>query len=177
METPNVARPGIEENGRRGFLKVFIGVFSSLIGAALAVPFIAAVIGRPAGAAKGGFARVGPVSALPLGEPVDVAYTETFADAYLRENIVRHLWLLKRSATDVVAYSPVCPHLGCRYEWDQRDALFKCPCHESVFKIDGSVVAGPAPRPLDTLPAEVREGVLYVRWELFKVGTPRKVPA
>ena len=178
METPIQPSPeapkGVEDGGRRRFLESFIGVFSSLIGVALAVPFIAAVIGRPGRGKEGGFSEVAPVSSFPDGVPVDVAYTEMASDAYVRQDIVHHLWVVKHSDADITVYSPICPHLGCRYDWDPRDSRFKCPCHGSVYLVDGKVVAGPAPRPRDALPAEIRQGKLYVRWEQFKVGTAEK---
>jgi Rieske Fe-S protein len=39
--------------------------------------------------------------------------------------------------------------LGCAYHWDAQNKDFLCPCHTSIFSIDGKVVSGPAPRPLD----------------------------
>ncbi len=105
---------------------------------------------------------------------MDIAYTEMASDAYVRQDVVHHIWVVKHSDTDVTVFSPICPHLGCRFDWDPRDSRFKCPCHGSVYLVDGKVVAGPAPRPLDGLPVEVRQGKLYVRWEQFKVGTAEK---
>jgi menaquinol-cytochrome c reductase iron-sulfur subunit len=174
METQNAAETSPPESARRRFLKYFIGLFSSLIGAALAIPFLSAVIGGSSRSKTGDFSSVGAVGSLPVGTPVDIAYTEMGSDAYLSQETVHHIWVVKRSASDVVVYSPICPHLGCRYDWDPGDSTFKCPCHGSVYKIDGTVVAGPAPRPLDTLPSEVKQGTLYVKWEQFKVGTPQK---
>ncbi len=176
METPNVAEIPPAEGARRRFLKYFIGLFSSLIGAALAIPFLSAVIGGSSRSKTGDYSSVGAVGPLPVGTPVDIAYTEMGFDAYLSQETVHHIWVVKRSASDIVVYSPICPHLGCRYEWDSGDSTFKCPCHGSVYKIDGTVVAGPAPRPMDTLPSEVKQGTLYVKWEQFKVGTPQKTP-
>jgi Rieske Fe-S protein len=43
--------------------------------------------------------------------------------------------------------------------------------------MEGQVIAGPAPRPLDSLPVEVRHGRVFVKWQQFKVGIPDKVPA
>jgi Rieske Fe-S protein len=43
-----------------------------------------------------------------------------------------------------------------------------------VFNIDGKVISGPAPRPLDTLPKEVKNNFLYVLWERFKPGIAKK---
>ena len=159
---------------RRRFLEFFIGVFTSLIGIALAIPFLGAVIGGSSRVQKRLFSKVGPVDSLPVGKPVDIAYEEMGSDAYIRQMTGRHIWVIKRSDSDVVAFSPICPHLGCRYDWDAADSLFKCPCHASVFTVDGRVVSGPAPRPLDTLPAQVRQGILYVEWEQFEVGIPQK---
>jgi len=56
-----------------------------------------------------------------------------------------------------------CTHLGCRIS-REMDGLLVCPCHGSRFRIDGSVAAGPAARPLETLPHTVdpRTGSLVV---------------
>ena len=44
--------------------------------------------------------------------------------------------------------SPICTHLGCHVNWIQADNQFHCPCHGSVYTIDGLNVSGPAPLPL-----------------------------
>jgi menaquinol-cytochrome c reductase iron-sulfur subunit len=72
-------------------------------------------------------------------------------------------------------FSPLCPHLGCGYRWEGTERKFKCPCHGSVYAITGEVLAGPAPRPLDTLPTKVENGRLLVIYEEFKAGLPAKV--
>lgn len=46
------------------------------------------------------------------------------------------------------AMSAVCTHLGCISNWDPERKLVACPCHGSLFARDGSVIQGPAPRPL-----------------------------
>ncbi len=173
-ETPSEAPPA--ERSRRRFLEIFVGLFSSLIAAALAIPFLGAVIGGRSGAGKSGFAPVSRVDSLPLGRPTDVAYAVPTSDAFISQETVHHIWVVRRSDSEIVAYSPVCPHLGCRFDWNEGDSRFQCPCHGSVFTLDGRVIAGPSPRPLDTLPAEVRQGTLYVKWERFKVGTADKTP-
>jgi Rieske Fe-S protein len=47
-------------------------------------------------------------------------------------------------------FSSRCPHLGCRIDRVEHD-LIACPCHGSRFRPDGSVVSGPARRPLTPL--------------------------
>ncbi len=47
-----------------------------------------------------------------------------------------------------IAVSAICTHLGCITQWKQDLNLIACPCHGSKFQRDGSVINGPAPRPL-----------------------------
>ena len=49
------------------------------------------------------------------------------------------------------ALSAVCTHLGCLSVWKPETGTIACPCHGSSFQRDGSVIAGPAPRPLPWL--------------------------
>ncbi|MEX0169403.1 Rieske (2Fe-2S) protein [Streptomyces sp. LMG1-1-1.1] len=54
-------------------------------------------------------------------------------------------------AGEFKAFSAVCTHQGCLVN-KVADGTIDCPCHGSKYRIaDGSVAAGPAPRPL---PAE-----------------------
>jgi Rieske Fe-S protein len=71
-------------------------------------------------------------------------------------------YIVKLPDGDVVAYSRICPHLGCifnfvkdptecakGYNYQPNGPVFACPCHLSVYDIaqGGKVVSGPAPRP------------------------------
>jgi Rieske Fe-S protein len=47
--------------------------------------------------------------------------------------------------------SVTCSHLGCSVTFSTDKKQFDCPCHGSIFTIDGNVVHGPAIAPLSHL--------------------------
>ena len=87
-----------------------------------------------------------------------------------------NVWVVKGTGGEITAFSPVCTHLGCQVFWDKGRQQFVCPCHNSVFAKDGTVVSGPAPRGLDALPSKVKDGVLSVQWVDYVPGTSAKTP-
>jgi cytochrome b6-f complex iron-sulfur subunit len=59
--------------------------------------------------------------------------------------------------------SAVCTHLGCTVAHFASDQKFHCPCHGSVFGPDGTVLHGPAPRPLNWFEVTLaRDGQLNI---------------
>lgn len=147
---------------------LFATVFAWALIAFLATPLIRKWRGH-------GFVEVPGFASLSLGQPVELDFPWVAQDAYIRQSETQQVWIIKHGPDEVTVFSPICPHLGCRYAWHPSLHEFVCPCHGSVFTITGKVVAGPAPRPLDTLPHEIKEDKLYVKWERFKPGIPQKV--
>jgi glycine/D-amino acid oxidase-like deaminating enzyme/nitrite reductase/ring-hydroxylating ferredoxin subunit len=47
------------------------------------------------------------------------------------------------------AVSARCTHLGCIVKFNEAERMWECPCHGSRFDVDGSVIQGPANKPLE----------------------------
>ncbi len=69
-------------------------------------------------------------------------------------NNVGKFWI-SSSEKGIMALYKVCTHLGCIYPWSESAGRFQCPCHGSQFQIDGTYIAGPAPRNLDRFKFEI----------------------
>lgn len=160
---------------RRSFFVKTTAFLSSLIGMSLAVPLLGYVISPALGRRTQDWVPLGKVDQLPVNEPQPLDYTITMKDGWQKSQVTKGTWAVKRPDGQVTVYSPICPHLGCGYRWDQKDRLFKCPCHGSVYDMEGTVKAGPAPRPLDSLPSKVENGELFVMYQEFKSGLAKKV--
>ncbi|MFJ3906755.1 Rieske (2Fe-2S) protein [Streptomyces sp. NPDC090025] len=82
-------------------------------------------------------------SALARTEDIPVGGGKVFTD--------RKVVVTQPKEGEFKAFSAVCTHQGCLVD-KVADGTIDCPCHGSRYRIaDGSVAAGPAPRPL---PAE-----------------------
>ncbi|MHB8846726.1 MAG: QcrA and Rieske domain-containing protein [Nitrospirota bacterium] len=162
---------------RRNFMvKAIIGI-GAFISAAVAVPLAGFGILPVLQKKDPGWSDAGTAADLDLNEPQERRFFQTVKTGWQEERVERTVWLVRRSGEKVTAFSPNCPHLGCGYRWFSQDRKFKCPCHASFFDIDGKVLAGPAPRSLDSLETKIEGGKVLVKFEIFQVGTTKKTEA
>jgi cytochrome b6-f complex iron-sulfur subunit len=92
-----------------------------------------------------GDGQIGP-TAVALGSGVTIALAD-FPDLATVGRLVaipNNRAVVRTSASPAAfeAFSAVCTHEGCLTE--VRNNRFECPCHGSIFAIDGSVIHGPA---------------------------------
>lgn len=161
---------------RRTVLKAIFGGLSALIAAAVGGPIAVAFFdpARRRTVTHGeGPTELAKLAELTIGEPRKRDVLSAGIDAWDRTDAkpVGAVWLVRRDAARVDAYSVVCPHLGCAIGFDPAKKTFICPCHDSAFALkDGSRLKGPAPRGLDPLPIEVKDGKVMVTYQEFIQG-------
>jgi len=161
---------------RRGFMKGFTATLVAFCSLLVGVPLVGSLVGPIFRKISPSWMMLGETDALPLGQPTHLTSVDVQTDAYIRESVTRHIWAIRHSGKEVTVYSPICPHLGCQFDWNPSTKHFECPCHGSVYSLDGKVLGGPAPRPLDTLPTKIENGKLYVEWMQFRSGIHEKIP-
>ena len=70
--------------------------------------------------------------------------------------------LVRTPSGELRAFSAACPHLGCIVQY--RDDLSRvwCACHNGHFDLNGRVVQGPPPGPLETFVVNERDDQIVV---------------
>jgi len=129
------------------------------MGALLGIPALAYLLhprNRPASASQ--FKMVARLNELRIGEPQQVVIRGLRRDAWTvhPDDVIGRVWLVRRDADQVDAFTTICPHLGCSINFEERQRRFLCPCHNGRFNMDGQRVEepglpNPAPRSMDRL--------------------------
>lgn len=179
MSTPPGSGDGEKKQGRRA-LVLAAAAGTCAIAAGAAGPAAALVLSplRATGS-NGRWIPTLKVDQLAEGEPKRVAIVDDRRDAWTIERGVElgSVWLVRRG-DQVLAFSAVCPHLGCSINAVAGGGgAFACPCHTSAFDADGKRKSGPAPRDMDALATKIENGVVVVDFRRFRIGIPDKVQA
>ena len=194
-----------DEVTRRTFMAKATMAIGGIVGVVLAIPIVGSLIPEtktsegswaPLSAAE--------LDALQkaTSKPVKMTFTLKYKDGYLPEQSAEdYVWGIKvdpakfqAARTDIfdapggkadvpydvvnmgfVVFSPICPHLGCYYNWSDEQNRFMCPCHGSQYTFDGTHVACPAPRGLDPLPFRDQSGTAEVTWIIYQSNTPQRI--
>ncbi|MHB8173579.1 MAG: Rieske 2Fe-2S domain-containing protein [Nitrospirota bacterium] len=164
-------------DSRRKFLGYAIVGMSGAVALGYAIPLVQYIVKPALKPQEAQWSLVCGVQNIKTDAPKSFTFFSNLKIAWQTERVQRDVWVVKKPDGSYNVFSPVCPHLGCAYNWNGNIKHFVCPCHGSVYDINGKVLAGPAPRPLDTLPAKIDNGNLYVKYEKFILGIPEKVLA
>jgi len=193
------------EVSRRTFMANATITIGGIVGVVLAIPIIGSLLtpkSSSAGSWSPLSKQEMDLLQKATDKPVKLTFTLKFTDAYLPEQSVpEYCWGIKvdpakfqagrpdifnqpGGKADVdypvvnmgfVVFSPICPHLGCYYNWSDAQNRFMCPCHGSQYTFDGTHIAGPAPRGLDPLPFREQNGAAEVTWIIYQANTPQRI--
>lgn len=180
---PHTPTAPSSDANRREFLKsaacCAVGGLCVLAPVAAGVVVLLGPLRKPP--ADGSWVQLTKLSALPVGSAPRLfqVFVER-TDAWTRHarSAVGSVFLERLDETTVRAFNSSCPHLGCAVTWRKTETNYYCPCHDSSFARDGSVMGNsPSARGLDTLTVEIRgEGEVWVRFQDFKAGVKEKIP-
>jgi menaquinol-cytochrome c reductase iron-sulfur subunit len=156
----------MESTTRRSFYSAAIAGLGAIMTAALAAPAAAYLLFKPRSQKQLDFVPAADLTQLAVGKPEEVVFRRTRVDGWRVLNEKSTAWVVRKDDRNVVAFTPQCTHLGCAYHWDEKENNFFCPCHNSVFTIDGKVLNGPAPRPLDRYVTKIDQGKVLIGSEI-----------
>jgi len=184
-----------DEVPRRSFvsqLAAFLtGFVVTAVPAAIAAVFVANPVyrkpspsdsaGSDGEASSDGFIPLSiPPEAVPGdGTPISVTVVKNTSDAWNHypQQKVGTIWLRRDEKSNLVAFSSICPHLGCRVLLqDQGQPQFFCPCHDSEFTLEGQPTNRIPPRPMDRLETKLVKGRILVRYIEFRGGLKEQIP-
>ena len=64
--------------------------------------------------------------------------------------------LINTPQGELKAFSAVCTHLNCTVQYDEGASVIWCACHNGKYDLNGQVISGPPPRPLEAYQVNVR---------------------
>jgi len=64
--------------------------------------------------------------------------------------------LIRTGESSWQAFSAICTHLNCTVQYRDTTRQIWCACHNALYDLNGRVVSGPPPRPLEEYTVHVR---------------------
>ena len=145
---------GADQDGgvsRRGFVDWILG--TSVVGFAVAVVYpIVSYIFPPAS----GESVVNSVT-LPFGVSDLARGSGQIFKFGSRPGII-----VRTASGDLRAFSARCTHLDCTVQFRNDLNVIWCACHNGQFDLNGRVIAGPPPEPLETFEVRLRGDQIVV---------------
>jgi menaquinol-cytochrome c reductase iron-sulfur subunit len=138
--------------------------------AAICGPIAGFVVGPMFRDTKSSWRPVGRVVEFAVGQTVSVKFVDSSPLKWAGVTANTAAWLRRVNATEFIAFSVNCAHLGCPVRWLPSAELFMCPCHGGVYYADGSVAAGPPPHPLSRYPVRITGENVEILAEAIPIG-------
>jgi len=161
-DVPTLQPTETQNTTRRNFYIGSIYALMGVISTALGIPALIYLLIPPKVRKVSEWIELGDITRLTPNAPVEMTFRRNRVDGWRVISEKSTAWVVKSLDGHVTAFGPQCTHLGCAYHWEEGKNEFLCPCHTSLFGLDGKVLAGPAPRPLDRYETRVIGNKLLV---------------
>jgi menaquinol-cytochrome c reductase iron-sulfur subunit len=169
MNETNVSQPtsaeilAPPEMARRRFLARLCLSLGGLCGVILGAPLVGFLIAPFFRKAPAAWISAGKVENFEIGKTVSVPYPDPSPLPWAGITAKSVAWLRRDGQDRFTAFSVHCTHMGCPVRWLPDSQLFMCPCHGGIYYADGTVAAGPPPKPLIQYPVEIVNGEVKIK--------------
>jgi menaquinol-cytochrome c reductase iron-sulfur subunit len=160
-----------EKAARRDFFVTLSVTLGGACAAILGVPLVGFVVAPLFGKARESWVSVGKIDDFKVGKTVNVPFPDPSPLPWAGITARGAAWLRRDSQDTFMAFSVNCTHMGCPVRWLQDAELFMCPCHGGVYYKDGTVAAGPPPKPLIRYEVRVRGGQVEIKAAAIPITT------
>jgi len=163
--------PTPEELTRRNFFAKLSFALGGLCAAMLGVPLVGFVVAPLFRKMPDTWIPVGKISDFEIGKTVNVPFPDPSPLPWAGITAKGAAWLRRENNDQFTAFSVNCTHMGCPVRWLQDAELFMCPCHGGVYYKDGTVAAGPPPKPLVRFEVRIMNGQVEIKSAAIPITT------
>ena len=136
------------------------GALTVLFGIPAAIFVVKPVLKKEEGS---GWMRLGAISKVTAGTPTLFSLKVERETGWITDQDEIMVYVYTEDGRDYAVMSNICTHLACRVRWIEERQEFFCPCHNGVYDKQGTVLAGPPPRPLDRYEFNIENDDIYIK--------------
>ena len=103
-----------------------------------------------------------PNSVLEPSPKFNAGPLDQFPPDSVTEDLEHKTFIIRKRSGAIYTMSAICTHLGCLTFYKQEEGIIACPCHGSKFTKEGDVFRGPAPQPVPSFYAELKDRLQLV---------------
>jgi menaquinol-cytochrome c reductase iron-sulfur subunit len=157
--------PRTPHMSRREFVAIVTAATGTVMGVLVGLPAIGYLI-APARqkTTTDVWIPAGPVENYPVLEPTLFNFNRTKINGWETTVNSYGVYIVKQVDGSCLALSNKCTHLSCRVNWTPDSEAYICPCHNAYFTIDGAIIKGPQPRPLDQYETKIENDILFLHF-------------
>ncbi len=158
---------GTEEQGdvspsRRRFMTWAANAMGGLIALVVGIPIVGSIFTAIFKKNNGNsWVTLGTLDQFPDGKITPISFTLETKDGWMKSQTPKLVYV-SRKGSNIIVFSSICTHLGCRVSWKADLNEFKCPCHGGTYNDQGQVIAGPPPKPLPRYQNKISAGKLMI---------------